>query len=84
MIFIENLTKKDTGRYVIYTDGVGKEEKGRIKRWNEKWIFVVYNCADEWDNYQDYTAAATSPIDLKFHYDGNLTRFDLMDFSDEV
>jgi len=82
MIFIENLTEKDIGRYVIYTDGGGNQEKGRIKSWNEEWIFVVYHCAGEWDNYQDYTAAATRAEDLKFSYGNDLTRYDLMDFDD--
>lgn len=66
MIHIEDLTKEDLGRYVIYTDGTKEEQRGRIKSWNDRWIFVVYHCADEWDNYQDYTGAATEPGDLKF------------------
>jgi hypothetical protein len=82
MIFVENLTKEDIGRDVIYTNGVGDKEQGRIKSWNEKWIFVVYHCANDWDNYQDYTAAATSPSDLKFYYGDELNRFHLMDFED--
>lgn len=64
MIFIKDLTEEDIGRQVIYTDGVGEKNPGRIKSWNDKWIFVVYNCADDWDNYQNYTAAATDPRDL--------------------
>lgn len=66
MINIEDLTKEDTGRYVVYTDGTKEKQCGRIKSWNDTWIFVVYHCADEWDNYQDYTAAATNPDDLQF------------------
>ena len=66
MINIEKLTKADKGKNVIYTNGVGSKEFGRIKSWNYDWIFVVYNCADEWDNYQNYTAAATDPRDLEF------------------
>ncbi len=66
MIDIKELNKEDIGRNVIYTDNIGKEEFGCIKSWNNKWIFVVYNCADDWDNYQNYTAAATDPYDLEF------------------
>ncbi len=64
MILIEELTEEDIGRNVIYTDGVGEKTPGRIKSWNDKWIFVVYHCADDWDNYQDYTGAATDSKDL--------------------
>ncbi len=66
MIFIKELTEEDIGRNVIYTDGVGEKTHGRIKSWNDKWIFVVYHCADDWDNYQDYTGAATDPNDLEW------------------
>lgn len=66
MIDIEKLTEEDAGRWVVYTDGTREEQSGRIKRWNDTWIFVVYNCAEEWDNYEDYTAAATDPRDLRF------------------
>ena len=66
MIDIEKLTDEDLGRWVVYTDGTREEQLGRIKSWNDMWIFVVYHCADEWDKYQDYTGAATTPRDLKF------------------
>ena len=62
MINIKNLTNADIGRFVIYTD----EKRGKIKNWNTTYIFVVYNCSNEWDNYKNYTAAATCPADLKF------------------
>lgn len=64
MIDIRQLADKDKGRYVFYTNGVGNKERGRIKSWNHQWVFVVYNCADEWDDYENYTAAATNPRDL--------------------
>jgi len=88
MIYIEDLIKEDIGRYVIYTDGLKNEEQGRLKSWNDKWIFVVYHCADDWDNYQDYTGAATDPNDLKFvepkpgenwKTEDKLNRFDILD-----
>lgn len=66
MIVINRLMDKDKGRRVIYKDGAGHKEYGLIKSWNYKWVFVVYNCAGDWDNYQDYTAAATDPKDLEW------------------
>jgi len=66
MISINTLKEEDVGREVNYTNGVGKKEHGRIKSWNDKWIFVVYHCAEDWDNFRDYTAAATDPRDLEF------------------
>lgn len=86
MIDLNKLTDKDIGREVIYRrfDNNKWKESGRIKSWNDKWVFVVYHCDDQWDNYQDYTAAATDPNDLKFvkpeDWDPETTRFDLMDF----
>jgi hypothetical protein len=61
---IEDLTDEDIGRWVIYTAPHGKQEIGRIKSWNEQFIFVVYNCAGEWAEFDNYTAAATKPDDL--------------------
>jgi hypothetical protein len=66
MIDIRDLTEEDFGRWVVYTDGTKQGQLGRIKSWNDMWIFVVYHCADEWDNYQDYTGCATTPSDLRF------------------
>jgi len=65
VINLKKLTNDDIGREVVYTTYSSKE-KGILKSWNSKWIFVVYNCADDWENYQDYTAAATDPNDLDF------------------
>ena len=88
MLNIFSLKDEDKGRWVIYTGGVGETQKGKIKSWNDTWIFVVYHCADEWDNYQDYTAAATEPSDLKFEIpkagenivvEDKLDRFEIMD-----
>ena len=63
MIEIKRLQETDIGRWVIYKTEF-ENQRGRIKSWNDKWIFVVYHCAGEWDRYQDYTAAATKPEDL--------------------
>ena len=66
MITLGNLTNKDKGQWVKYTPSLGKIERGRIKGWNTVWVFVVYNCDDDWDNFMDYTGCATSPEDLTF------------------
>ena len=65
MIDINKLTKKDVGRWVIYSNGF-KEEEGKIKSWNDVFIFVVYHCDDNWDKYQDYTGCATEGRHLAF------------------
>lgn len=62
---IENLTEDDIGRFVIYDPGY-KQERGRIKSWNDSGVFVVYHCNDDWDDYKNYTAAHTKPEDLVF------------------
>ena len=62
-IEISKLTPEDVGKWVIYKTPY-KTETGKIKSWNDKNIFVVYKCAGDWDNYKEYTAAATNPKDL--------------------
>ena len=41
-------------------------ENGIVKSFgrNEGFIFVVYNCNNDWKNYQNYTAASTNVRDL--------------------
>lgn len=60
------LTKDDLkiGQWVNHNDAAGGTEHGRIKSWNDKWVFVVYHCEDEWDAFQQYVAAATAYKDL--------------------
>ena len=54
------------GDRVTYVPYVGKQERGIVKSISdEDHVFVVYHCADEWDNYQDYTAARTRIEDLR-------------------
>ena len=62
---IKKLTKQDMGRWVTY-HSFEKEERGRIKSWNDKWIFVVYKCDQNWGDYRNYAACATRPEDLDF------------------
>lgn len=67
MIRIEELTEKDVGRWVKWKDPNGfGEEIGRIKSWNDRYIFVVYRCDKNWDRFQDYTGVATRPEELTF------------------
>ena len=64
-IDIAQLTKKDIGKWVLYTAPHGEIQKGRIKSWNDIFVFVVYNCDNNWDKFQDYTGCATKPEDLE-------------------
>lgn len=66
MIDIIQLTYNDIGRWVIYESSTGVKEKGRIKSWNNKYVFVVYKCNFEWDKFQDFTGCATNPEDIEF------------------
>ena len=66
MIDIKKLTSKDVGRWVSYTPDYGNIAHGRIKSWNDKYIFVVYKCNNEWDKFQNFTGEATNPQDLVF------------------
>lgn len=66
MIYIKDLKDDDIGKWVLYKAAYGEIEKGKIKSWNDKFIFVVYKCNYEWDKFQDYTGCATDPNDLNF------------------
>jgi len=66
MIDLDTLTEHDKGRWVVYTPTLGPVERGRLKTWNHLFVFVVYRCANQWDRYEEYTAAATCPEDLVF------------------
>lgn len=65
MIVLGSLTKADIGKWVEYSSH-NTTEKGRIKSFNDKWIFVAFNCADDWDNFRNYTAAACAPESITF------------------
>ena len=67
MIEITNLIPTDRGRWVQYRDRFdSKLDLGRIKSWNEKFIFVVYRCAGNWDDFENYTGVSTDPSNLNF------------------
>lgn len=60
MIHMKELTKQAVGHWVTYTPSSGEQQTGRIKSWNDKFIFVVYKCAGDWGNYKNYTGVATN------------------------
>ena len=54
------------GTWVTYKPSYKqKGEIGRIKSTNNIFIFVVYHCDGNWDDYTDYTAEATRHEDLQ-------------------
>jgi hypothetical protein len=66
MIDINSLTERDVGAWVIYRKGA-RTNRGRILRWNDRYIYVVYWCGTkDWKNFKDYTATPTLPEDLEF------------------
>lgn len=66
MIYLAELTQADIGRWVEYRSSHGSTERGKLKGWSPRFIFVVYKCGGEWNKFQNYTGAATNPRDLKF------------------
>lgn len=66
MIDIKKLKKEDIDKWVEHTATTGIKERGKLKSWNNKYIFVVYKCAGNWSRFQDYTGIATNPKDLIF------------------
>lgn len=56
------------GDKVTYRPTRGPLEHGIVKRLhdtNPLIVFVVYKCAGDWANYQNYTAAATDYEDIE-------------------
>lgn len=53
------------GAWVEFTHGHGEKEYGRIKSWNDTYVFVVFKCANQWDKYDQYTAQACDPVQLR-------------------
>lgn len=62
----KQLERNDIGRWVIYRDYMGKEFKGRIKGWNDRYVFVVFSCDGNWDRFYDYTAEAVDKNDMLY------------------
>lgn len=53
------------GQKVHYTTNPAGMENGIVKEITDHAVFVVYNCAGNWDQYQNYTGANTNPRDLQ-------------------
>jgi hypothetical protein len=63
MIDLEKLKVGDKVHYQPdYTD---KQENGIVKEIRGSYIFVVYHCDENWEEYQKYTAALTGIKHLK-------------------
>ena len=68
MIDIAKLHVGDKVHYQPEYYGNDKWENGRIKEIRDgkiDGVWVVYNCAGNWNRYQDYTSALTNLRDLK-------------------
>lgn len=71
MIDIETLSVGMKVRYQPDHYGDEEWENGIVKEIrdnNRTGVWVVYNCAGNWNNYQGYTGALTSLQDLKLHW----------------
>lgn len=64
---IQDLKESDIGRMVNYKPNM-ENEFGKILKFNNQTqtAWVVYKCNEDWDNYQNYTAASTKYSDLYF------------------
>jgi hypothetical protein len=49
------------GDKVTYVPTAGPLQRGIVKKVNSFGVFVVYNCAGEWDRYEEYTSCHTHP-----------------------
>lgn len=68
MIDIATLRVGDQVHYQPEQYGEQKWENGIIKeirKGKTDGVFVVYNCAGNWERYRDYTSASTNLRDLK-------------------
>ena len=66
MIDIKSLTKDDVSKWVRYIKDNRKSELGKIKSWNKTFVFVVYKCSGDWNNFKNYTGIPTDAKDLTF------------------
>jgi len=67
MIELKQLSASEVGAWVEYRDRFdSKPDRGRIKSWNEKFIFVVYRCGGNWGEFERYSGVATDPGDLSW------------------
>ena len=66
MIDITKLSTADIGRWVTYSVCRSHCDYGRIKSWNKQFVYVVFRCGNDWDNFADYAAAPTLAEHLEF------------------
>lgn len=64
-IDISLLSEKDAGRWVQWLDSTNEAMNGRIKDWDDEYVYVVFD-ADDWENYIDFESSPTDPRYLKF------------------
>ena len=66
MIDVKELKKGDKVHYMPkHYKNKGKFENGIVKSIAPNGgVFVVYNCNNEWHNFENYTAANTNPENL--------------------
>jgi len=77
MIDIKQLNKGDIGRWVKYTYPIrsnmgGMSKIGRIKNYDDKYIYVVYGNVNKWtgkiylDDFEKHSSNITNPDYLQF------------------
>lgn len=63
------LTENDIGKWFTYVDWNGKEERGKLKKYDNdmQTAWIVYKANDNWDgdHWKDYTSNGTNYSDLK-------------------
>ncbi len=62
---IKVITDGDIGKWVEYKSH-NETLRGRIKSFNDKFIFVVFQCDGNWGSYQNYTGCACRFEDIDF------------------
>lgn len=61
MIHLHDLKPSDIGRWVVYRSY--GSEVGRLKGWNNLFLFVDFSCDRQWN---DYTGQPVNPEDCEF------------------
>lgn len=67
MIHISDLKPEHVGQWVRWRGGhPDHREEGRIKSWNERYVFVVFKCDDNWERFEDYAGQSCDPSNIDF------------------
>ena len=53
------------GEWVVQCQRGIRLELGRVKSINSKFVFVVFHCDTNWNNFTDYTGQACHPSQLE-------------------